>query len=330
MKRKLETMKPFASFAALATACASLLLAPTTSSAQTYPNKAVKIVLPFAAGSPTDAVLRIITGPLSKRLGQPVIVDNKPGATGMLGTEFVAKASPDGYTLLFGTNTTQVANKYFFKNLPYDGEKDFAAIAIVGGVPHALVVNPSLPVNSVQDLIAYAKAKPGTVSFPYANSTTRITGSTFRVMTKTNLLEVPYKAYGQAVTDLLGGQTQMMFIDFVTGLPHIRSGKLKALAITPDRSKKLPGVPAIKEALPGFEIGNWNGLFAPAGTPREIVERLNREMTAIVAMPEIQRQIDGVGYELLKPMSPGEFSQYIASEGVHYGKLTKSAGIEPE
>ena len=173
-------MRPLASFAALVSACAMLLLGTTTNaSAQTYPTRPVKIVLPFAAGSPTDAVLRVISAPLSKRLGQPVIVDNKPGATGMLGTEFVAKAQPDGYTLLFGTNTTQVANKYFFKSLPYDGEKDFAAIAVVGGVPHALVVNPSLPVNSVQELIAYAKANPGKVSFPYANSTTRITGSTF-------------------------------------------------------------------------------------------------------------------------------------------------------
>jgi len=323
-------MRSLASFAALASACAALLLGATNAQAQTYPTRAVKIVLPFAAGSPTDAVLRIITNPLSKRLGQPVVIDNKPGATGMLGTNFAAKAQPDGYTLLFGTNTTQVANKYFFKSLPYDGEKDFAAVAVVGGVPHALVVNPSLPVNSVQELIAHAKSNPGKVMFPYANSTTRITGSTFRVMTQTKLLEVPYKTYGQAVTDLLGGQTQMMFIDFATGLPHIRAGKLKALAITPERSAKLPGVPAMKEALPGFEIGNWNGLFAPTGTPREIIERLNREMTAVLAMPEVQQQIDGLGYELLKPMSPDEFGKYINAESLHYAKLAKTAGIEPE
>ncbi len=298
--------------------------------AQPYPSKPIKIVLPFAAGSPTDALARVISGPLSKRLGQTVIIDNKPGATGMLGTDFVAKAPADGYTLLFGTNTTQVANKYFFKTMPYDGERDFVPIVVVGGVPHALVVHPSLPVNSVQELIQYAKSKPGTVSFPYANSTTRITGSTFRVMTQTNLIEVPYKAYGQAVTELLGGQTQMMFIDFTTGLAHIRSGKLKALAITPDRSPKLPGVPAMREVLPGFDIGNWNGLFAPAGTPAEIVERINREVTTVLAMPDVQQQIDSTGYELLKQMSPTEFAKYIAAEGVHYGKLAKNAGIEPE
>ncbi|EKD97488.1 MAG: hypothetical protein ACD_23C00899G0004 [uncultured bacterium] len=298
--------------------------------AQTFPSKPIKLVLPFAAGSPTDALARVIAGPLSKRLGQAIIIDNKPGATGMLGTDFVAKAPADGYTLLFGTNTTQVANKYFFKSMPYDGEKDFVPVVIVGGVPHALVVNPSLPVNSVQDLIKYAKANPDAVSFPYANSTTRITASTFRVMTQTDLVAVPYKAYGQAVTELLGGQTQMMFIDFTTGLGHIRSGKLKALAITPNRSSKLPGVPAMKEVLPGFDIGNWNGLFAPAGTPADIVERINREMTAVLAIPEVQQQIDNTGYELLKAMSPTEFSKYIAAEGVHWGKLTKSAHIEAE
>ncbi|MDF1483777.1 tripartite tricarboxylate transporter substrate-binding protein [Ramlibacter sp. H39-3-26] len=299
-------------------------------SAQAYPARSIKIVLPFAAGSPTDAMLRVIVAPLAKRLGQNVIVDNKPGTTDLIGTEFASKATPDGYTLLFGTNTTQVANRYFFKNLPYDGEKDFAPVAIVGGVPHVLGVNPSLQVNSVPELIVYARANPARISFPYANSTTRITGSTFRVMTQANLVEVPYKAYGQAVTDLLGGQTQMMFIDFTTGLSHIRAGKLKALGVTPDRSARLPGVVAIKEVLPGFEIVNWNGLFAPIGTPKKIIERLNREMAAVLEMPDVQKQIDATGYELLRQMTPTEFGKYIAAESVHWGKLAKSAGIDPE
>lgn len=324
-------MRPFAHIAAVAAAGVALSVGVSKAqSAEGYPTKPIKIVLPFAAGSPTDAVARILSVPLSRRLGQAVVIDNKPGATGMVGTEYVAKSPPDGYTLLFGTNTTQVANKYFFKTMPYDGERDFSPIAIVGGVPHALVVNPSLPVNSVQELIQYALSKPDAISFPYANSTTRIAGSTFRVMTKTKLIDVPYKAYGQAVTELLGGQTQMMFIDFATGLSHIRAGRLKALAITPERSPKLPGVPAMKEVLPGFNIGNWNGLFAPAGTPSEIVTRLNREMAVVLATPDVQHQIEGVGYELLKQMTPSEFSRYISAEAIHYGKLTKSAGIEPE
>ncbi len=298
--------------------------------ASAFPEKPITVVVPFAAGSPTDAVARVLSDSLSKRLGQPLIVQNRPGATGMIGSEYVARAQPDGYTLLFGTNTTQVANKYFFKNVSYDGLKDFAPVAIVGGVPHALVVNPSVPVSSVAELIAYAKANPGKLSFPYANSTTRITGSTFRVMTHTDISEIPYKAYGQAVSELLGGQTQMMFIDFSTGLAYMTSGKLKPLAITPARSDKLPGVPAMKEALPGFEIGNWNGLFAPKGTPPEIIDKLNREITGALEQPEVRKQIDGTGYELLPPMAPQAIGKYIAEESAHYGKLTQAAGIKPE
>ena len=300
------------------------------SPASAFPEKPITVVVPFAAGSPTDAVARVLSDSLSKRLGQPLIVQNRPGATGMIGSEYVARAQPDGYTLLFGTNTTQVANKYFFKNVSYDGLKDFAPVAIVGGVPHALVVNPSVPVNSVAELIAYAKANPGKLSFPYANSTTRITGSTFRVMTHTDISEIPYKAYGQAVSELLGGQTQMMFIDFSTGLAYMTSGKLKPLAITPARSDKLPGVPAMNEALPGFEIGNWNGLFAPKGTPPEIIDKLNRAITGALEQPEVRKQIDGTGYELLPPMAPQAFGKYIAEESAHYGKLTQAAGIKPE
>lgn len=314
----------------LLTACALLLWGADSAHAEAYPTKPLRVVVPFAAGSPTDALLRVLTEPLGKRLGQPIIVDNRPGAGGMIGADIVAKAQPDGYTLLFTTNSTQVANRYFFQKMPYDGEKDFAPVALVGGVPHALVVNPSLPIKTVQELIDYAKARPDAVSFPYANSTGRIAGSIFRVMTLTKIQDVPYKAYGQAVSDLLGGQTQMMFIDFATGLPHIRAGRLRALAITPGRSPLLPGVPAMKEVLPGFEVGNWNGLFAPVGTPQEIVESLNRAMTEVVAMSGVRKAVDVMGYELLKPVSPEEFKRYVSKEVAHYGQLTRSAGIEPE
>lgn len=298
--------------------------------ASIYPEKPITVVVPFAAGSPTDAVARVLSDSLSKRIGQPLIVQNRPGADGMIGSDYVARSQPDGYTLLFGTNTTQVANKYFFKKVSYDGLKDFVPVAIVGGVPHALVVNPSVPVNSVAELIAYAKANPGKLSFPYANSTTRITGSTFRVMTHTEISEIPYKAYGQAVSELLGGQTQMMFLDFSTGLAYMTSGKLKPLAITPARSAKLPGVPAMKEVLPGFEIGNWNGLFAPKGTPPEIVKKLNQEITEALEQPQVRKQIDRTGYELLPSMAPQAFDKYIAEESVRYGKLIQEAGIQPE
>lgn len=298
--------------------------------AQAYPSKPIRIVVPFAAGSPTDALARVLARSLSPRLKQPIVVDNKPGATGIIGTDHVAKADPDGYTLLFATNTTQAANAALFKKLPYDPLKDFSAISVVGGVPHALVVNPSLQVNSVPELVQYAKANPGALSYPYANSTTRITAATFGVMTQSKLLEVPYKAYPQAVSDLLGGQTKMMFIDFTTGLTHIKAGKLKVLAITPERSNKLPGVPAMSEVLPGFSIANWNGIFAPKGTPDDIVKMLNHEITAVLALPEVQKQVDTIGYELIKPMTPAEFTKYVVSEHRYFGELVRNAGIQPE
>ncbi len=298
--------------------------------AKNYPNKPITIVMPFAAGSPTDVVARVMIEPLSRRLGQQLVILNKPGATGMIGSEFVARSEPDGYTLLFGTNTTQVANKYFFKSMTYDGIRDFDPVAIVGGVPHALVVNNSIPVNSVPELIEYAKAHPGQLKFPFANSTTRLTGNTFRVMTGTDIREIPYKAYGQAVSELISGQTQMMFLDFSTGLQYMQSGRVKTLGITPERSSKLPGVPAMKEVLPGFEIGNWNGLFAPTGTPKAIIDKLHRAVAEVLQEPEVRKRIDGTGYELLNQMSPDEFRKYIEKESEHYAKLSKAAGINPE
>jgi len=310
--------------------CAMTMCAVGSLSAQDYPTKVIKMVLPFAAGSPTDALLRIISEPLSKRLEKPIIIENRPGADGMTGTAYVAQTRPDGYTLLFGTNTTQVANKFFFKNINYDGLKDFEPVVAVGGIPHVLVVTSSLQVNSVQDLIDYAKQRSGGLLFPYANSTTRITGNTFRVMTGANVAEVPYRVYGDAVRDLISGRVQFMFIDLATGLPQIEAGHLRALAVTPNRSGRLPGVPAMKEVLPGFEIGNWNGLFAPAGTPTSIIERLHREMNAVLDMPEVQKQIEKIGYELLPRMSSNEFGQYMAKESVEYGRLTKNAGIKPQ
>ncbi|MDB5772716.1 MAG: hypothetical protein V7606_3798 [Burkholderiales bacterium] len=308
----------------------ALSAATHTAYAQTYPTKPVRLVVPFAAGSPTDALARVLSRALGIRLKQSIVVDNKPGATGIIGTDHVAKSDPDGYTLLFATNTTQAANAALFKKLPYDPLKDFSAISVVGGVPHALVVHPSVPVNSVAELVQYAKANPKALSYPYANSTTRLTAATFGVMTKSNLLEVPYKAYPQAVADLMAGQTKMMFIDFTTGLSHIKAGKLKALAITPERSSKLPGVPAMNEVLPGFSIANWNGIFAPKGTPDDIVRLLNREITAVLEMPEVQKQVDSIGYELLKPMTPADFSKYVVSEHSHFAELVKNAGIQPE
>ncbi|MDB5841273.1 MAG: putative secreted protein [Herminiimonas sp.] len=295
-----------------------------------YPTKPIRLVVPFPPGSGAEVSARFFGQKLSEMTGQPVIIDPRGGGNGFIGVQAVLGAPHDGYTLLFGSSSTLATNAALFKKLPYDPLKDFSAISVVGGVPHALVVNPSLHVNSVPELVQYAKANPGALSYPYANSTTRITAATFGVMTQSKLLEVPYKAYPQAVSDLLGGQTKMMFIDFTTGLTHIKAGKLKVLAITPERSNKLPGVPAMSEVLPGFSIANWNGIFAPKGTPDDIVKMLNHEITAVLALPEVQKQVDTIGYELIKPMTPAEFTKYVVSEHRYFGELVRNAGIQPE
>ncbi len=242
------------SLAAVALSVVALLGLAGNASAQGYPSKPIKIVVPFAAGAQSDGLARLVGDELSRRLGQPVIIENKPGATGMIGTEYAAKAAPDGYTLVVGTNSTHAANKYFFKSMPYDGEKDFIPVAIVGSAPYVLIINQSLPVNSVPDLIKYAKDNPGKVAFPYSNSVNRISGSAFGVLTGTKLIEVPYKANPQALAELIDGQTQMMFADIGTGLPLVNAGKLKAIAVTPERTSNLPGVPALKEILPTFQV----------------------------------------------------------------------------
>lgn len=317
-------------FAALALSTAVCFGAAGAALAQEYPSKPIRIIVPFAAGAQSDGLARLMGGELAKRLGQPVVIENKPGATGMIGTELLAKSPADGYTLAIGTNSTHAANKYFFKTIPYDVENDFVPIAMIGTAPYVLLVNPSLPVNSVPDLVKYAKAKPGQVAFPYANSVNRISGATFGVLTGTKLVEVPYKANGQALIELIDGQTQMMFADIGTGLPFVTAGRLKAIAVMPERSAKLPGVPAIKEVLPSFQVDNWTGFFVPAKTPPEIVERLNREINAILASPGMPGEIDALGYDLLKPMSPAQWSKYIAGQVVQYRELTRNAGIVPE
>jgi len=311
-------------------ALAAGLLVAGSALAQSYPVRPVTVINPWTPGGPADAVARPILQKLSERLGQQFVVENRAGANGVIGSAMVARARPDGYTLLFSHVGPITISPALQRDMPYDPVKDLAPITQVVSAPLVLVVRPQLPIHDLGELIAYAKAHPGKLSFPYANSTTRITGSTFRVMTKTEINAIPYKAYGQAIAELLGGQTQMMFIDFSTGLSYMTTGKLKALAITPDRSAKLPGVPAMKEVLPGFEIGNWNGLFAPTGTSPEIIDRLNREVRAVLEQPELRKQVDGVGYELLPPMEPAEFGKYIAEESRHYARLTNAADIKPE
>jgi tripartite-type tricarboxylate transporter receptor subunit TctC len=317
-------------FAAVAVALATGLGTSGVVTAQDYPARQITIVVPFAAGNQSDGLARMIGNAWSKRLGQPVVILNKPGATGMLGTEYVSKLPADGYTIQIGTNSTHAANKFFFKSMPYDMEKDFVPIGIVGPAPYVLVVNKSLPVNSVGDLVEYAKANPGKLAFPFTNSVGRISGRLFGVLAKTEVVEIPYTTNSQALAELIDGQTQYMFTDTATALPFITAGRVKALAVTPTRNAKLPGLPAMTEVFPDFQVDNWTGFFVRAGTPPAIIARLNQDLNAILATPGIPAQVDALGYDLLPPLSPQEWSKYVANQVVQYGKVVKTTRIEPQ
>jgi len=295
-----------------------------------YPNKPIRLVVPFAAGSFTDSIARIVGQALQERLGQTILVDPKPGASSQIAADFVAKAAPDGYTLFMTTNTSHSANPAMFKKLPYDPIKDFAPVLLVGEVPFVLVVNTSLPVKSTTELIAYARANPGKLSFPYPSSTAQVAGETLRVMARIDAVGVPYKNSPQAAADLISGQTHFYFIDFGTGLPHIKSGKMRALAFVNARSSLLPGVPAIGEVLPGFALAAWNGVLAPAGTPKEIVNRLNTELRAVLARPELRERLNTIGLEVMGTGTPEEFGSFLQVEIGKWAKWVKDAGIQPE
>lgn len=298
--------------------------------AQSYPSKPIKLIVPFAPGSATDSAARIVAQALGDRLKQSVVVDSRPGASGIIAAEFVAKSAPDGYTLFMTTNTTHSANPSMFKKLPYDPLKDFAPIILVGELPFVLVVNNDLPVKTVNELIAYAKANPGKLSFPYASSTSQVSAETFRVMTHIEAVAIPYKSSPQATTDLMAGRTQFFMTDLATSLPHIRSGKIRAIAVTPRRTGLLPGIPAMDESLPGFDLISWNGILAPAGTPVAVVATLNSELKTALAQPDTRARLEALGFEVTGTSSPAQFADFLQREISKWAKWVKDAGIQPE
>ena len=311
-------------------AAALIAFAPLAVQAQSYPSKPIKVVVPFAPGSATDSAARVVSQALSERLKTPIVVDSRPGASGIIAAELVAKSAPDGYTLFMTTNTSHSANPSMFKKLPYDPIKDFAPIILVGELPFVLVVNNDLPVKTVAELVAYAKKNPGKLSFPYASSTSQVSSETLKHMTKIDVVAIPYKSSPQATTDLISGQTQFFITDFATALPHIRAGKMRAVAVTPKRTKSLPGVPAMDESLPGFDLISWNGILAPAGTPPEIITRLNTELKAVLAAPEIRERLESQGFEVTGTSSPAQFGDFLKREIAKWAKWVKDADIQPE
>lgn len=312
---------------ALAVTLTAAALAPVAVQAQGYPNRPIRLVLPFSPGGTTDTPGRIIAQRLGEALGQPIIVENKPGAGSTIGTDFVAKAKPDGYTLLL-TSTTHVLSPHLYKHLPYDPLKDFEPVTLVASGPYVLVVNPSLPVKSVRELIALAKAQPGKIDYATSGngSSQHLVGALFASMAGIELNHVPYRGSGPATADLIGGQVKVGFPGTPIALPHIKSGRLRALAVTTKaRSPELPDVPTIAESgVPGYEATIWLGLLAPAGTPREIIDRLQSEVSKVLRIPDLQKSVLSTGMEATS-MTPEEFGAFLRSEYEKWGKVVREA-----
>jgi tripartite-type tricarboxylate transporter receptor subunit TctC len=308
------------------------LLAPLsgTALAQTYPNRTITLVLPFAAGSGTDTTTRLISKELGVALGVGMVIDNKAGANGSIAASYVARSAPDGYTLFVTTNTTHSANPYLLKTMSYDPVKDFTPIARSGDLPFMLVINPEIPANSVAELIALAKKDPGKLSYASGSSSAIVSGATFARLAGIDLLHVPYKSSPPALTDVIAGRVSMMFVDVPTGLPHVNGKVLKALAVTTKRrSALLPELPTMDDTVKGFDITSWQGYFGPANMPKEIVTRLNAEIRKIVERPDIKSQLAERGMEAFSG-TPEEFDAFLKDQLVLWEKLITDAGIEKQ
>jgi len=297
--------------------------------AQNYPNKPIRIVVPYAAGASTSFVTRAIGQKLTEAWGQPVIVDNRGGAAGAIGTQIVAKSAPDGYTLLLGTVGTFGINSAVYSNLSYDPVKDFAPVAMLASVANMLAVNPSLPVKSVKELIALAKEKPGKLNYGSSGngSTSHLSGEMLKSMAGINMTHVPYKGGAPMMADLLGGQLEVMFDQVPAVLPHVKAGRVRALAVTTARrSAAAPEVPTMAEAgVPGYEMTVWYSFMAPAGTPRDIIVKLNTELVKILNQPEFKQKMLAQGAELTSS-TPEQLAETIRADLAKYAKLAKEAG----
>ncbi len=316
---------------ALIVVCGAAFGATEAARAEPYPDRPVTIVTPFAAGSVTDAAARLIGKYLQEALGQPFVIENRAGAGGMLAAEFVAHAKPDGYTLLLTTNSTHSAAPGLFKTVPYDPIKDFTAIARIGSFPSFVAVNPDLPVKSMAELVAYAKANPGKVSAAYGNSTGEITIEIIRRRLNLDILPVAYRSNPMALTDLIAGHVQMMVPDFNTGIPQLKDGKIRALAVlTKQHDPILPDLPTLDATvLPGFDLLAWTGLFGPAGLPQTDVDTLAKAIEKTLASAEVRNRFRDAGVEVFWTDAPA-FSAYVKTELVKWTTLIKDAGIEPE
>jgi len=312
----------------VAVVCATVAL---PAAAQPYPSKPVKLVVPFPPGGSLDNAARLIAQKLTETWGQSVVVENKPGAGGNIGADMVAKSPPDGYTILLGALSTHAVNPSLYKTMPYDAAKDFAPITLVAITPNVLVVNASSPVQTVKEFFAYTKANPGKLSFGSGSigSGGHLAGELYKVETGTDSVHVPFKGGAPATQALLAGDTQFMFDNLANAMAQVKGGKLRALAVTTaKRSPLAPDLPTMAEAgLPGFDISTWFGLFAPAGTPKDIVAKWNADVTRILNSPDVRARFIADGAEP-SPSSPEQFSQFIAAELTKYARIVKASGAK--
>jgi tripartite-type tricarboxylate transporter receptor subunit TctC len=314
----------------LAAACAACGVS-VPASAQAYPTKSVRLIVPFPPGGSLDFAGRLIAQKLTEAWGHPVVVENKPGAGGNIGADLVAKSPPDGYTILLGALSTHAVNPSLYAKMPYDAVKDFAPITLIAVTPNVLVVNANSPVQNVKEFIAYTKANLGKLSFGSGSngSAGHLAGELYKVETGTDAVHIPYKGGAPATQALMAGDTQFMFDNLANAMAQVKGGRLRALAVTTaKRSSLVPELPTMAEAgLPGFDISTWYGLFAPAGTPPPIVARWNADVSKILSTPNIRAQFIADGAEP-SPDTPGEFAQFIAAELTKYARIVKASGAK--
>jgi tripartite-type tricarboxylate transporter receptor subunit TctC len=307
--------------------CAAAAAVP----AQSYPAKPIRFVVGFPPGGGNDIIARMVGAKMQESWGQPVVIDNKPGANSIIATEFVAKSAPDGYTLLVNATGGMSVNPVLYTTLPYDPLKDFVPISMVGSFPLVLAVNPSVPARSVQELVAYAKANPGKLNYSAGSTAFQVATEMFKQMTGIDVRHIPYKGSAASITAVIAGDVQMTIVDTPPLVPQIKGGRVRALAVTSaKRAGAMPDLPTIAESgVPGYEMVLWIGVFAPAGTPREIADKLNAEVVRIVNLPDIREKLDGMGVDPLGNSSE-QVAEWIRREIARFGPVVKAAGIKAD
>jgi tripartite-type tricarboxylate transporter receptor subunit TctC len=312
------------------TLLAGIVAVPTVARAQSWPSRPIRMIVAFAAGSGSDLRARIVGARMQADWGQPVVIDNRGGANGFLAAEAVARARPDGYTLLFTSNSTHAANPALFRTLPYDPIADFEPVALMGTTALVVVVNNALPIRSLAELVAWSKANPGRLNYASGNTSSRIGAEMFKAATGADLTYVSYRANPQAMTDVIAGSAQVMFSDTGVAIPQVQGGRVRALGVTgPQPLPALPGVPTVAAALnlPGFDIQSWSAMFAPAGTPAEIVARLNAKAIEATREPELRSRMEEEG-TTATPLTPAEVGRFVQAEIAKWRRVVEQAGIE--